>query len=156
MAAASLDDFCRCCRNLIEKKNKFYLKLFGEKSSREGIAEAVRKYGDINVREEDICPNAQNIADQTREQKKCFKMFYRMFDRVQILPNTLKHVETCLNSTKQGGQTKNVLPTNNVLACLTVKHLPFGQAFKVECPNYFCNWLSFHCIEWKLVQQQWR
>ena len=33
-------------------------------------------------------------------------MFYRMFDKVQILPNTLKHVETCLNSTKQGGQTK--------------------------------------------------
>ena len=33
-------------------------------------------------------------------------MFYRMFDRVQILPNTLKHVETCLNSTKQGGQTE--------------------------------------------------
>ena len=29
-----------------------------------------------------------------------------MFDRVQILPNTLKHVETCLNSTKQGGQTE--------------------------------------------------
>ena len=54
MAAASLDDFCRCCRKLIEKKDKFYLKLFGEKSSREGIAEAVRKYGDINVREEDI------------------------------------------------------------------------------------------------------
>ena len=29
-----------------------------------------------------------------------------MFERVQILPNTLKHVETCLNSTKQGGQTE--------------------------------------------------
>ena len=24
---------------------------------------------------------------------------------------------------------KNVLPNNNVLACFTVKHLPFGQAF---------------------------
>ena len=55
MAAASLDDFCRCCRKLIEKKDKFYLKLFGEKSSREGIAEAVRKNGDINVREEESC-----------------------------------------------------------------------------------------------------
>ena len=33
-------------------------------------------------------------------------MFYRMFDRVQVLPNTLKHVETCLNTTKQGGQTE--------------------------------------------------
>ena len=57
MAAASLDDFCHCCRKLIEKKDKFYLKLFGEKSSREGMAEAVRKYRDINrinVRREDI------------------------------------------------------------------------------------------------------
>ena len=29
-----------------------------------------------------------------------------MFDRVQILPNTLKDVKTCLNSTKEGGQTE--------------------------------------------------
>ena len=29
-----------------------------------------------------------------------------MFDRVQISPNTLKQVETCLNSTNQGGQTE--------------------------------------------------
>ena len=50
MAAASSDDFCRCCRKLIEKRDKLYLKLFGEKSSSEGIAEAVGKYGDINVR----------------------------------------------------------------------------------------------------------
>ena len=50
MAAASLDDFCRCCRKLIEKKDK----LFGEKSSNEGIAVAVRKYEDIYVREKDI------------------------------------------------------------------------------------------------------
>ena len=38
-----------------------------------------------------------------------------MSDRVQILPKVLER--------------KNVLPTNNVLACFTVKHLPFGQAF---------------------------
>ena len=54
MAAAFLGDFCRCCRKLIAKKDKFYLKLFGEKSPSEGIAEAVTKYADINVREEDI------------------------------------------------------------------------------------------------------
>ena len=30
---------------------------------------------------------------------------------------------------------KNVLPTNYVLACFTVKHLPFGQAFK-ELKHY--------------------
>ena len=51
-------------------------------------------------------------------------MFYRMFDRIQILPNTLNHSKTYLNSPKQGAQTENVL------ACFTVKHLPFGQAFK--------------------------
>jgi len=34
------------------RKDKFYLKLFGEKSPSKGIAEAVRKYGDINVRED--------------------------------------------------------------------------------------------------------
>ena len=50
-----------------------------------------------------------------------------MFDRVQILPNTLKHVETAQNKVTKR---KSVLPTNNVLACFTVKHLPFGQAFK--------------------------
>ena len=77
-----------------------------------------------------VCPNAQKIADQTREQKKCFKMFYRMFDRVQILPNTLKHVKTCLNSTKQGGQTEKCFANQQCLACFTVKHLPFGQALR--------------------------
>jgi len=39
MAAASLDDFCRCCRKLIEKEDKFSLKVFVKKSSSEGIAE---------------------------------------------------------------------------------------------------------------------
>lgn len=54
MAAVSLDDFCHCCRKLIERKDKFYLKLLGEKSSREGIGGALRKYGDKNACEEDI------------------------------------------------------------------------------------------------------
>lgn len=54
MAAPSLDDFWHCCRKLIEKKNKFYLKLLGEKSSREGIGGALRKYADKNACEEDI------------------------------------------------------------------------------------------------------
>ena len=50
-------------------------------------------------------PNEQNIAHQTWEQKKCFKLFDRMFDGVQILSNTTKHNQTRSNSTKQGGQT---------------------------------------------------
>ena len=53
-AASSMDEFCRCCRKVIERKCKFYVKLFGEKAIREGIPEAVRKYGDINLLEEDI------------------------------------------------------------------------------------------------------
>jgi len=40
------------------------------------------------------CPNKQNTAHQTREQKKCFKLFYRMFDGLQILSNTTKHDQT--------------------------------------------------------------
>ena len=57
-------------------------------------------------------------------------MFYRMFDRVQILPNTLKHVETCLNSTKQGGQTEKCFAKQQCFSMFYRKHLPFGQAFK--------------------------
>ena len=71
MAAASLDDFCRCCRKLIEKRAKFYLKLFGEKSSSEGIAEAVRKYRDINVREEDIGTVSTSICRSCYLLVKC-------------------------------------------------------------------------------------
>ena len=37
-----------------------------------------------NLQKQSVCP----------KQKKCFKMFYRMFDRVQILHNTLKRTYT--------------------------------------------------------------
>jgi len=43
------------------------------------------------------CPNEQNISHQTREQKKCFKFFYQMFDGLQILSNTTKHDQTAPN-----------------------------------------------------------
>ena len=36
MQAASMDHFCRCCRKLIGKKAKFYLKLFGKKTIAKG------------------------------------------------------------------------------------------------------------------------
>ena len=36
MQAASMDHFCRCCRKLIGKKDKFYLKLFGKKAIAKG------------------------------------------------------------------------------------------------------------------------
>ena len=34
------------------------------------------------------------FAHQTREQKKCFKLFDRMFDGLQILSNTIKQRQT--------------------------------------------------------------
>ena len=36
------------------------------------------------------CPNEQNLAYQTREQKKSFKLFDRMFDGLLILSHTIK------------------------------------------------------------------
>ena len=89
MAAASLDDFCRCCRKLIEKKDKFYLKLFGEKSSREGMAEAVRKYRDINrinVRREDIGAVSTSICRSCYLLVKC------------IIEKTAKFYTVCHNA----------------------------------------------------------
>ena len=81
-----MNDFCRCCRKLIEKKDKFYLKLFGEKSSREGIAEAVRKYGDINVREEDIGAVSTSIC------RSCFLLVKC------IIEKTAKFYSVCHNA----------------------------------------------------------
>ena len=47
------------------------MKLFGEKSSTEGIAEAVRKYRDINVREEDIGAVSTSICRSCYLLVKC-------------------------------------------------------------------------------------
>ena len=43
------------------------------------------------------CANEQNIAQKTREQKKCFKLFDRRFDGLKILTNTTKHDQTAPN-----------------------------------------------------------
>jgi len=47
------------------------------------------------------CPNERNIAHQTLEQKKCLKLFDRMFDGLQILSNTTKHDQTRSSTIKQ-------------------------------------------------------
>ena len=86
-----------------------------------------------------VCPNAQNIADQTREQKKCFKMFYRMFDRVQILPNTLKHVETCLNSTKQGGQTEKCFANQQCFSMFYRKTFTVWTGLKTRTYKWYSS-----------------
>ena len=50
---AAKHDYCRCYKKLNLEKNH-YIILFGEKAVEEGIVDAVRKYGNINVVEEDI------------------------------------------------------------------------------------------------------
>jgi len=45
------------------------------------------------------CPNEQNVADQTREQKKCFTsvLIECLMAFYQIRPNTIKHDQTAPN-----------------------------------------------------------
>ena len=65
--------------------------------------------------------NEQNIAHQTRKQKKCFKLFDQIFYGLQNLWNTSKHDQTRSDSINQGGQT---------VKCLVIKQclIVFGQA----------------------------
>ena len=75
------------------------------------------------------CPNEQNIAHQTREQKKCFKLLLEClmaFKFYQTRPNTIKHIQTRSNSTKQGVQTVKCLVTQQ---CLMV----FGRQTFIVC-----------------------
>ena len=54
MEAAS-DGYCRCCEKLFNCKGKKYcVNLFGEKGLKEGIVDAVRKYGKMDITAEDI------------------------------------------------------------------------------------------------------
>ena len=62
------------------------MKLFGEKSSTEGIAEAVRKYRDINVREEDIGAVSTSICRSCYLLVKC------------IIEKTAKSYSVCHNA----------------------------------------------------------
>ena len=74
-----------------------------------------------------------------------------MFDRVQILPNTLKHVETCLNSTKQGGQTEKCFANQQ---CFTVKHLPFKRKH-YEMDFYLSERKSFQAVSPNMLVEFW-
>ena len=62
------------------------MKLFGEKSSTDGIAEAVRKYRDINVREEDIGAVSSSICRSCYLLVKC------------IIEKTAKSYSVCHNA----------------------------------------------------------
>jgi len=73
-------------------------------------------------------PNEQNIAHQTREQKKCFTFLIEclmVFKFYQTRPNTIKHDQ---NATKQGVQTVKCWVTKR---CLMV----FGRQTFIVCPG---------------------
>ena len=55
-----------------------------------------------------------------------------MFDRVQILTNTLKHVETCLNSTKQGGQTEKCFANQQCFSMFYSKTFTVWTGLKIH------------------------
>ena len=87
------------------------------------------------------CPNEQNNAHQTREQKKrlTFLIEYLMaFKFYQTRPNTIKHDQTRSNSTKQGVQTAKYLVTKQ---CLMV----FGRQTFIVCPGPK-TFLLFSCL----------
>ena len=77
------------------------------------------------------CPNEQNIARQTREQKKCFTFLIEClmaFTFYQTRPNTIKHHQTRSNSTKRGVQTVKCLVTKQCL-------MMFGRQTLIVCPG---------------------
>lgn len=70
-------DCCRCCRRIVEKNH--FIDLFGVKSRKEGIVEAVRGYGNINVKEEDIgiastkiCRTCYHLVSSIKEKVEKF------------------------------------------------------------------------------------
>jgi len=70
------------------------------------------------------CPS----KTQTKETFYVFdRMFDRMFDDLQILSNTIKHIQTQSNSIEQGVQTVKCLDTKQ---CLMV----FGRQTFIVCP----------------------
>jgi len=81
------------------------------------------------------CPNEQNIAHQTSEQKKCFTLLIEClmaFKFYPTQPNTIKHDQTRSNSTKQGVQTVKCLVTKQ---CLMV----FGRQTFIVCPGPYAK-----------------
>ena len=53
------------------------------------------------------CPNEQNIAHQTREQKKCSKFSIECLMALKLLSNTTKHDQTRSNTIKHDQTASN-------------------------------------------------
>ena len=78
------------------------------------------------------CPNEQNIAHQTREQKKCFTCLIEClmaFEFYQTRPKTIKLYQTRSNSTKLRGV--------ETVKCLVTKHclMVFDRQTFIVCPG---------------------
>ena len=87
------------------------------------------------------CPNEQNIAHQTREQKKCLKFLIECLMALkfyQTRPNTIKQDQTRSNSTKQGVQTVKCLVTQQCLMMFGRQTFPFVQALRLSS-SFACN-----------------
>ena len=80
---AAKTDYCRCCKKVILGKNH-YISLFGEKAVEEGIVEAVRKYGNINVVEEDIGVVSTKIC------RACYSLVRGIMEKIEKFSNICK------------------------------------------------------------------
>ena len=96
------------------------------------------------------CPNEQNIAHQTWEQKKCFKLFDRMFDGLQVLSNTTKHDQTRSNSAKQGGQMVKCLVTKQCLMVFGRQTFPVWTGLNMITDDSKKLKMIIRCGEWVL------
>ena len=80
---AAKPDYCRCCKKLDLEKNH-YISLFGEKAVEEGIIDAVRKYGNINVVEEDIGVVSTKIC------RTCYSQVKGILEKIEKFSNICK------------------------------------------------------------------
>lgn len=93
-----MGEYCRCCKNFIEKKHRHHVDLFAEKATREGICEAVRKYGNIDVTEEDIGVISTSIC------RSCYLFVKGIMEKVEKFQNV------CLSVTEnQGAELKRAI-----------------------------------------------
>ena len=80
-----------------------------------------------NIFDTRLTKRTKHRPSNTRR-KETFYVFDRMFDDLQVLSNTTKHIQTQSNSTKQGVQTVKCLDTKQ---CLMV----FGRQTFIVCPG---------------------
>lgn len=90
---------CRCCHKLVEGR-KNYVNLFGEKAIKEGIIGAVRKYGDINIVEDDIGVLSTKIC------RGCYSLVTSIMAKVETFSNICKGSSKEKDSLVKDSETK--------------------------------------------------